>query len=209
MSYIVGVPTLNRYDLLDECIESIWSGSIVPSQVVVIDNGGNYHTKCDKVQIIKPAENIGVAASWNLLHTFSQHIVICNDDVVFEKDSLESLLATEGELVVPNGKIGWSCFKQSNNLWDAVGLYDEMFWPAYFEDNDYRYRMKLKGIAVTHANHDGISHHIASSGGKGERSVSWYRNRDYYIRKWGGEPYFEIYTIPFNRRKIGGKSGNF
>jgi GT2 family glycosyltransferase len=211
MEFVVGIPTLNRYDLLDKCIKSIWNGSLVPNLIIIVDNGNGYETKYSNVQVNRPDRNLGVAASWNFLHAISQShtLIISNDDIIFGNDSLKVILDTDGELVVPNGDIGWACFKQSHDLWRKIGPYDEKFWPAYFEDNDYRYRMKLKGISVTHANHYGI-YHLTGSTSKNKKKELWQENKEYYIKKWGGQPYFETYKIPFNRNKIvGGKSGFF
>lgn len=40
----------------------------------------------------------------------------------------------------------FSCFMISQHCWDVVGGFDESFFPAYCEDNDYHVRMHRAGI---------------------------------------------------------------
>lgn len=207
MNMIVGIPTLNRYDLLENCIGSIFNGSIKPTKVIVIDNGGKYQATRPNVEVHSQRRNLGVAASWNVLHRISipAPIIICNDDIEFGKDSLAVLMGCSDSFVVPaEDEIGWSCFKQSHSLWNTVGPYDETFYPAYFEDNDYRYRMKLAGIYATHVP-CGIKHTKSSTVSKMSDyeihclNKAWKNNEEYFAMKWGGLPYQETYIIPFNK----------
>jgi hypothetical protein len=39
------------------------------------------------------------------------------------------------------GSGGWSIFAINRACVDNVGFFDENFFPAYFEDNDYHYRL--------------------------------------------------------------------
>ena len=50
----------------------------------------------------------------------------------------------------------FSCFMISENTLDKVGWFNEVFYPAYFEDNDYHHRIKIiggddAGITITTA----------------------------------------------------------
>ena len=45
----------------------------------------------------------------------------------------------------------FAAFLLSRECWERVGPFDEKFYPAYFEDNDYHYRIQLEGWrAITH-----------------------------------------------------------
>jgi hypothetical protein len=86
-----------------------------------------------------------------------------------------------------------------------VGLYDEKFYPAYHEDNDYSYRCRLAGIERDDiTDHDGIIHHGSSTINRlnsKEKAVfenNWEASRVYYKNKWGGFPDQEIFTSPFD-----------
>lgn len=99
----------------------------------------------------------------------------------------------------------FSCFMISKETVDKVGLFDEAFWPAYFEDNDYHRRLKLvagdaSGVATTTA----VFYHFGSrtqNEALGKPIVpgsKFEENRGYFARKWGGNPGSEIFTNPFN-----------
>ena len=40
--FIVGIPTLSRYDLLHTCLESISRGDLLPREICIVDNGGRF-----------------------------------------------------------------------------------------------------------------------------------------------------------------------
>jgi hypothetical protein len=201
--FVVGIPTLKRYDLLDQCIESIWTSSVTPEQIIVIDNGRGYIAKYDKVVVIKPYRNLGVAGSWNLLHILSDpvELILCNDDLRLSHYVLEMLLSIDQPVVTA---ASWSCFRQKHEVWRIVGDYDENFWPAYHEDNDYAYRLRLAGMNRVEVAHDGIWHygsatiHSFNADEAAHFQYCWEQCREYYRRKWGGLPDQERFTKPFN-----------
>lgn len=106
-----------------------------------------------------------------------------------------------GEAPHPN----FSAFMVSKELWDVVGEFDEVFFPAYFEDNDYHYRMKLADYAAVVLPPALFLHF--GSGTQNEANEdktpivpgpAFEKNRLSYARKWGGVPGSEIYTHPYN-----------
>ena len=77
---ILGVPTLNRYDLLGRLIASAEAGNCKPSAYFIVDNGGHFHGEASKmpgvaaaiergapIEVLAPDKNLGVAASWNAM----------------------------------------------------------------------------------------------------------------------------------------------
>jgi len=99
---------------------------------------------------------------------------------------------------------GWACFLQREECWRAVGEYDELLWPAYFEDNDYHYRMRLAGLdyvvpaggAVTHVGSATL--HALPEVHRRTVDHHFRLNQAYYVRKWGGLPGEERFTRPFD-----------
>ena len=97
----------------------------------------------------------------------------------------------------------FSCFAISKNCIDKVGLFDEAFYPAYFEDNDYHYRMRLEHLKAI-CDSRAIYYHLGSR----SRNLTpafrqfldecYLRNKEYFKQKWGGEPGDEKFTEPFN-----------
>lgn len=111
----------------------------------------------------------------------------------------------------------YSCFMVANKIQDyrghytkfsdLVGYFDENFYPAYFEDNDMDYRIKLlkyeswKYGYISHI-HEG-SHTLNSVRGTPEEKIindGYLKNQDYYKKKWGGLPGSETYITPFNKK---------
>jgi GT2 family glycosyltransferase len=85
---------------------------------------------------------------------------------------------------------------------ERVGRFDERFYPAYFEDNDYHRRMKLAGIKEAFVEDTGYEH-VGSATLKSfspEETQEHHRNfvrlRELYVLKWGGLPGAEIYETP-------------
>ena len=205
--FILGIPTLNRHDLLRECVDSALAGTRPPHLVYVVDNGGGFAHPDHRVRVLSPPENLGVARSWNLLHKIAGRLplLISNDDVRFAPDTCEAALATPGPFVAI---CAWACFLQREECWRAVGEYDEQFWPAYFEDGDYHYRMRLAGLDYVVPSGGAVAH----AGSATLRSLPdvhrhtvvhhFDLNRDYYVRKWGGLPGRERYRRPFDGQAL-------
>lgn len=203
--FAVGMPTCNRYDLADACLASVLASTINPERIVVIDNGGGYQCKNCNVEVNTQTVNGGIAKAWNLIRSLTAplDLIILNDDLVLSPNVLQCLMDSPTQFSTAAG-LGWSCFKQRNSVWEAVGLYDEEFF-AYHEDNDYSYRMKLAGIERDDVQHGGIAH-VGSATVNAmighNRSVfeqNWFRGHVYYICKWGGTPDKETFKTPFNR----------
>ncbi len=206
--FSVGIPTLNRYDLLEKCIDGILSGTAVPQKIYIVDNGGRLEGHPSPlVEIIRPGRNLGVAASWNTLHRMVQpsQLVIMNDDIVVRRNTLQAMVEQPGPFVTADGSQCFCVFLLRNECWSRVGQFDETFWPAYHEDNDYRKRMELAGVPVVCPVNEGY-HDYGPSATKGmytpaemaQFNASFQACRAYYNRKWGGPPHMERFTSPFN-----------
>lgn len=171
--------------------------------------------------------NRGVAASWNqgiARGIECARLIICNDDVAFYPGTIAKLINMETmpyDLVsvvstdtgqkgfLEDEKPDFCCFAiQPERFVESFGWFDENFKPAYFEDNDMYYRMKLAGAKTALRLDARVDHggSVTQLKGKGhdtdDRVVSHHQfrlNRDYYTAKWGGEPGQEKYKTPFDR----------
>jgi GT2 family glycosyltransferase len=94
----------------------------------------------------------------------------------------------------------WCSFLISELAFKQVGRFDENFFPAYFEDNDYEYRLKLEAIPVqTDYQLNPYMYRNNSTSEKDPAVKNFIEtNKKYYVNKWGGMPKKEIYTKPFN-----------
>lgn len=218
----VCIPVLKRYDTLVGCIESACNSTVMPDNIYVINNGINDITVKEipvPIHIYIPGFNIGVAASWNyFIKTAKEMRIICNDDVQFFPDTIELLIENfhkygDKFLIFPGNGIpslnSFSCYVLSDKIIEDVGLFDETISPnyAYFEDNDYSYRMSLKGYNLHGAPEVRMSH-VGSATLKVFNSVERdLHNKKFglaqsnYVSKWGGPPNKERWTVPYNGTK--------
>lgn len=208
---ILGVPCLNRHDLLDKLIASALAGSRVPTEILIVDNSGSYQNtwESSRVRVVHSGRNLGVAASWNLLLKQGASI-IANDDIELGRDTFANMAAA-----LESGKpfvevFRWALFGQLPSVAEAIGFYDEGFYPAYYEDNDYEIRLFRAGIPLHHVDDVGTKHVGWASSrdpddphgalrDPGEHRAWYARNLQYYTRKWGGPPGHETFASPFNR----------
>lgn len=184
----IGVPWLNRRDLLDRCLSCL----DVSHELFIVDNS---------------KENRGVPASWNLIlneafiHGYDWAFIGSNDCFLAPGSlaAAVAVLGTEGVGI-------WHL--HAMNFWaisretvDRVGWFDENFWPAYHEDQDYHYRMKLAGIGrrnVLRASAEHLGSQTIAAG------YECRNNDEYYRRKWGGDPGQERFLEPFGALDLRG-----
>jgi GT2 family glycosyltransferase len=152
------VPVLNRYDLLDRMVGSIDYPVV---HLLIIDNGAS--SVLEDMAIDVPAcvehttylpmpANLGVAASWNLgikSFPYAERWFIASNDVRFEPGALGRLSeARSDEITLSSMFPHWQAFALGYEAVKRVGLFDEGFFPAYFEDNDYQRRAERAGVAI-------------------------------------------------------------
>jgi len=213
MRVVLGVPTLNRYDLLADLVASARASSRPPDEIVIVDNGGTL--AMEQVTIMRPGRNVGVGPAWNMIaraafHGRDDRLLLVGDDVRLATDAIEVLLRTHeqtgADMVYPGHLAGniFSCFMCTPMLFGRVGYFDEDFAPAYFEDNDFHYRMRLCGVkdaaapcVVAHQGSATLARFSAAQLEEHHRNFE--RLRQLYVRKWGGVPGSEAYITPYNK----------
>lgn len=155
--------------------------------------------------------NYGVANAWNLFAKEAKKegydaIIVANDDIYLYpevlKKFIDAMKISDFTSFVEYNM--FSFYGMHISFFDKVGEFDENFWPAYYEDNDYHYRMKL--IGLDSVNVEGTSYFHAGSATLGKFDLirkmmhhhNFSKNTDYYIAKWGGLPHEERFTRPFD-----------
>jgi GT2 family glycosyltransferase len=153
------VPVLNRYDLLERMVSSI---DYPVQHLLIIDNGAS--TVMEDISIDVPdcvehttylpmPANLGVAGSWNLgikSFPYADRWFIASNDVQFEPGALERLSEARRDEITLSGDFPfWQAFCVGYEAVRRLGLFDEGFFPAYFEDNDYRRRAEHAGVTIT------------------------------------------------------------
>jgi len=187
------VPVLIRHDLCDQMIKSI---NYPIKDLVIIDNGPQFNYEptwnpwVHKVHHIKIPFNLGVASSWNLgikSLPYSHYWLITGFDNQWGGESLKEFAEESGanKLVLSNGAPEWTAFTIGWKVVDKVGLFDESFHPAYFEDNDYEWRCSLTDVEVVKS-FIPVAHENSSTLNNGYRSFNdrtFTNNYIYYQEK--------------------------
>lgn len=105
----------------------------------------------------------------------------------------------------------FSCFMISLETIERVGMFEEIYYPAYWEDNSYHYRLKvIGGPESAIASLPAIFYHYGSrtqnEGDPNKKPVvmgsAFERNRDRYIDLWGGLPGAERFVNPRNDKSL-------
>ena len=198
---VLGVPILNRPDLLKKMLASI---DYPVDSILIVDNGGVVPNEWGTV--MTPEHNLGVAASWNYIIESNPDApwwCIVNSDIEFAPGDLERLARHMETLGGFSFLLTPSAFGITKEVVEAVGLFDENFHPAYYEDNDYVYRCGLLGVTCTALPasyaHERSSTIYSDMTYLQENGRTFPENMTYYIRKWGGLPLQEAFKTPFNR----------
>ena len=203
--FAIGIPTLNRYDLLKPSL-MLYTRDFPTTSIFVLDNG-NQGIVQDGVTIVENEKNIGVGASWNWLcdqiFKVAENALILNDDIYLgkkDKDIEEILHKKRNKGCLLKATPDWCAFILPKRIYDKVGGFDECFFPAYYEDNSYKYRMKLQGISVLSTpDLNPMVYKSSSSLAKDPTILEQSKiNKSLYIDMWGGEPNQEKYKTPFN-----------
>lgn len=202
----IGIPTINRKDLLDEAIKLKYHWTFFARKVLIIDNGKQGIEVKKPWRVINTHQNFGVAGSWNLICTILfragyTHVLMLNDDIIIDKHAEEiEAFIKENPADIYHSQNHFCAFIIDRWTFAELGPFDDRFWPAYYEDNDYVYRAKLAGKKVmpTPFLDPVVFRNSQSIAKQPELNHNFNLNRQRYIEKWGGLPNEEKYTVPFN-----------
>jgi GT2 family glycosyltransferase len=207
MKLIIGIPTINRADLLNEALANYFE-DFKTTEIVICDNGKQEIITREKNFVIyRPEQNLGVSGSWNMIMDYAEkvkgtHVLMLNDDIYLGKSEQEIL--TIIRLWNPEflcTELNWCSYILSVDAYQKAGRFDENFFPAYFEDNDYFRRMLLADVQmIFNSMLNPITYRNSMTIKKSpELNNGFEKNRQYYISKWGGQPTQEKFNTPFNQ----------
>jgi GT2 family glycosyltransferase len=183
---VIIIPTLNRYDLLDEMLDSI---NYPVDNILVIDNGNGYKTDKNVTVLNMPA-NLGMSASWNLgikLYPHAKYWIFASADTVWGETALSEIDQASGpdKVVITNDAYG--CFSVGENVIETVGLFDEYFYPIYFEDNDFHERVSrfcnldtIVSTSINTAPQSGSQTINSDSNLMNRNNETFLKNKEYY-----------------------------
>lgn len=178
---------------------------------------------------VSAAWNLGIRTAIEEYH--SNYFLIPNNDIILYSKTIDTLintiqkkdvvLATSFNINTGDGlprnvddtntlikeKIteepDFSCFMIKKETIEKIGYFDERYYPAYFEDNDYHYRIKVAGLKAVKTTNS-VYFHFGSMTIKNNettRALSnnfYLNNKEYYKNKWGGYPGQEKNKYPAN-----------
>jgi GT2 family glycosyltransferase len=197
------IPVLNRFDLLEKALVSI---DYPVDNILVIDNSNSY--KNDKINVLNMPSNMGVAGSWNLgikCYPRSPYWVFMGSDVEWLSGSLQKVAALSGSERFLISNYGFNAFSLGASFVKDVGLFDENYYPAYYEDEDYENRARYMGLGhkilypdIPVKIYDSCT--TAKSGGyMDKKSKTDISNKSYYDTKFAKDP-LECYNWKLQRR---------
>ena len=188
------IPVLNRYDLLDRMMQSI---DYPVKHLLVIDNNPHSHQRIkpprwvNQMSWLHLPSNLGVAASWNLGIKLFPHDPVwtfASNDMWFRPGDLERLSeAHSGSLTLSQYAPHFHTFAIGENVVSRVGLFDECFYPAYFEDNDMMRRVQFAGLPIVRVDvapgHDNSSTLYSDPRFTGRNAETFQRNQKLFAHK--------------------------
>lgn len=197
-TWLVVIPSINK-EWSQECINSL------------VDHETNF----DYIIVDNTEKNYGVSGAWNIgvdkvLENNIDWLVICSESVRFGPNGAKDIQknldnSSVNEMTIEGDEgFGWHLMAIRRELLIEVGYFDEVFFPAYFEDNDYIYRThkirekmnkpwvlwnKFKVDASLIGVAEGLK--FLNYG----MDFGWLKSK--YEEKWGGSP-VEVYEHPYN-----------
>jgi GT2 family glycosyltransferase len=205
--FCVGIPTLCRYDILKISLER-YATDFAGIEFFIVDNGKqNIQPPNKYFRVLEQENNLGVAASWNLICAKGfknyDYVVVLNDDIYLGYDKsfiIDAIKSYPYSLI--RSYVSWSMFIMSKYTYTNVGKFDEIFYPAYYEDSDYIYRMKLLGQEQVIIENLTPKNYIISGTYEIKPDLvneAMQINKERYIEKWGNLPLLEKFLTPYNK----------
>jgi GT2 family glycosyltransferase len=208
MKLIIGIPTLNRADLLNEALEKYFE-DFKDIEIFIVDNGNqSVITREEKFAIYRPAENLGVAKSWNMIMDYADkvdatHVLMLNDDIYLGRTEheIKMVIRNNQNADFINSFQNWCSYILTVDVWKKAGKFDEEFFPAYFEDNSFDYKMTLINAQKTWTSFlDPFTYRNSMTIAKDPTLNNRFeQNRQLYVQMWGGLPAEEKYVTKFNK----------
>ena len=128
-------------------------------EILIINNGkdADYIPPITdlNVRVLNLPSNLGMSGSWNLaikLYPHEEYWMFSSADTHWVPGSLEQLHNASGKEKIVMTNENWSAFSIGEDMVRNVGLFDEYFYPIYYEDNDYYERVMRSNMKDGYVN---------------------------------------------------------
>ena len=192
---VVGIPVLQNHERLQRVLDSL---DYPIQRLVILDQSGKKNWKPIQPECVEELivwnfpHAMGVATSWNIIikgNPFASHWIFLNDDIIFPEGSLAKLaeqarLNTD-KIVIPT-IARFSAFSIGEGVISKLGLFDELFFPMYYEDTDYLHRCWNTNTPILEIDcpvHHETSSTIHKDGYEGKNAVTFPRLHNYHMWK--------------------------
>jgi len=190
---VLGFATIKKFDLAERLLKSI---DYPVEHLVVVNNSGTREWEPWKPELVENLWHIevpfglGANGAWNLIIKSTPHApywVIPNDDCHFEPSALETIANTVQYNAFNFVQIDtkWSCVIPGEGAIRDAGIWDEIYHPIYFDDNDFERRLVHAGVPIVtldaKVHHDNSS--TLKSGYESKNHVTYGRNQRTLQRK--------------------------
>ncbi len=156
----IGIPVLNRGDLLTRLVESIDVAAevrIVVNRIGPVDGSVAAAVRAMeerppgpvRVVVERVEGNLGVSGSWNrIIEGFGGDCWIANSDIAFTPGVLGEAMAQVAATreIVLHHLWAAACFFVTAEFTRTLGWFDENFYPAYCEDQEMSLRSARLGV---------------------------------------------------------------
>ena len=209
--YKMFIPFVNREDLLHKAIAS---ASDLREELAVIDNSPDgLKNPLSGITVIRPSVPLNSPQTFNFMMTITRDMGadICiwmHNDAEAHPGVCAELLNRARLYTAQRRKWGFlftnydALSAMSVEMFREVGPWDTTFH-QYFCDNDQQRRARLAGFECIctdlPVNHIGSQTIHSDASLMDHNRATFLLYRDYYARRWGGEPGKETYTVPFGR----------
>ncbi len=204
---LVAIPTITRADLLIRN-KKFLEGIVSPDEAFILDNG--WQSIDIGVPVERTQKNLGVSGSWN--HFMNRAfvdgkfdlLVILQDDIIWDLKRLEDakrLVAQKPDVDLFLSDLQFSVQVQRRGNEKSIGFYDEQYYPAYCEDDDYALLMMSKGKIYERFHElDPLPGSITNGSiAYVNRRSSWEEQHKKLVAKWGrsfginipGKPWYQ------------------
>lgn len=152
---VLGVPVLKNHERLQRALDRI---DYPVERLIIVDQSGIEDWRPEKPEqvenmtVLNFPHAMGVATSWNIIikaTPFAPYWLFINDDVVPPAGAFKTLAdAARRDAVVIPSVARFSFFTIGDKVIEKAGLFDEGFFPMYYEDTEYMFRMQHFGCPI-------------------------------------------------------------